>query len=141
MKRTNVVLLGLVVALTGVWLSGAALAGDKSKKGAGSKSGSAAAELDILFRLAGRWKVAEEYPAAEGEEEGPKGKGAVFTMFNVSYEDGMVTSNRRISNDLLDQSYGDAFEDLARTAIEDQDNEIAERSGRRRAKIKSIARA
>ena len=71
----------------------------------------------------------------------PKGKGAAFTMFNVSYEDGMVTSNRRISNDLLDQSYGDAFEDLARTAIEDQDNEIAERSGRRRAKIKSIARA
>ncbi len=70
-----------------------------------------------------------------------KGKGAVFTMFNVSYEDGMVTSNRRISNELLDQSYGDAFEDLARTAIEDQDNEIAERSGRRRAKIKSIARA
>ncbi len=71
----------------------------------------------------------------------PKGNGAVFTMFNVSYEDGMVTSNRRISNELLDQSYGDAFEDLARTAIEDQDNEIAERSGRRRAKIKSIARA
>ena len=71
----------------------------------------------------------------------PKGKGAVFTMFNVSYEDGMVTSNRRVSNDLLDQSYGDAFEDLARTAIEDQDNQIAERSGQRRAKIKAIARA
>jgi hypothetical protein len=28
---------------------------------------------------------------------------------------------------------------LARTAIEDQDNEIAQRSGERRAKIKSIA--
>lgn len=71
----------------------------------------------------------------------PKGKGAVFTAFNVNYEDGMVTSNRRVPNDLLDQSYGDAFEDLARTAIENQDNEIAERSGQRRAKIKSISRA
>ena len=71
----------------------------------------------------------------------PKGKGGVFTTFNVSYEDGMVTSNRRVLNDLLDQSFGDSFQDLARTAIENQDNEIAERSGKRRAKIKSIVRA
>ncbi len=71
----------------------------------------------------------------------PKGKGVVFTMFNVNYEDGMVTSNRRVSNDLLDQSFGDSFQDLARTAIEDQDNDIAQRSGKRRAKIKSIVRA
>ncbi len=78
MKRTNVVLWGLVLGLTGLWLSAGALAGDKPKKGAGSKSGSASAELDILFRLAGRWKVAEQYPAAEGEEEGPKGKGDVI---------------------------------------------------------------
>ncbi len=70
-----------------------------------------------------------------------KRKGVVFTTFNVNYEDGMVTSNRRVSNDLLDQSYGESFQDLARTAIEDQDNEIAERSGMRRAKIKSIIRA
>jgi hypothetical protein len=60
-------------------------------------------------------------------------------MFNVTYEDGMVTSNRRIANELLDLSFGDAIKDLARTAIEDQDNEIAQRSGQRRAKIKSIA--
>ncbi len=71
----------------------------------------------------------------------PKGKGAVFTAFNVNYEDGMVTSNRRVSNGLLDQSFGASFQDLARTAIEDQDNEIAQRSGQRRAKIKSIDRA
>jgi len=71
----------------------------------------------------------------------PKGKGAVFTAFNVAYEDGMVTSNRRVSNDLLDQSYGDAFDDLARAALEGQDKEIAERSGQRRAKIKSITKA
>ncbi len=70
-----------------------------------------------------------------------KRKGVAFTTFNVNYEDGMVTSNRRVSNDLLDQSYGESFQDLARTAIEDQDNEIAARSGTRRAKIKSIIRA
>ncbi len=69
----------------------------------------------------------------------PKGKIAAFMLFDVTYEDGMVTSNRRVSNDLLDQSFGDSIQDLARTAIEGQDNEIAMRSGQRRAKIKSIA--
>jgi hypothetical protein len=68
-------------------------------------------------------------------------KSAAFTTFNVTYEDGMLTSNRRVSSELLDQSFGEPFQDLARTAIEDQDNEIAQRSGERRAKIKSIARA
>ncbi len=71
----------------------------------------------------------------------PKGKAAVFTMFNVASEDGTMTSNRRVANELLDQSFGDDLQDLARTAIEDQENEIAQRSGERRAKIKSIARA
>jgi len=71
----------------------------------------------------------------------PKGKAALFTAFNVAYEDGTVTSNRRVSNDLLDQSYGDAFEDLARAAIQKQDDEIARLSGQRRAKIKAITKA
>ncbi|MEE8333969.1 MAG: hypothetical protein V3R85_08975 [Alphaproteobacteria bacterium] len=70
----------------------------------------------------------------------PKGKGMAFAAFNVNYEDGTVTSNRRVSNKLLDQSFGDSFVDLARTAIEEQDKEIALRSGQRRAKIKSITR-
>ena len=70
-----------------------------------------------------------------------KRKGAAFMAFNVTYEDGMVTSNRRVPNDLLDQSFGESVQDLARTAIEDQDNEIAQRSGHRRARIKTIARA
>ena len=51
-----------------------------------------------------------------------------------------MTSNRRVSNKLLDQSFGDSLVDLARTAIEEQDKEIALRSGQRRAKIKSITR-
>jgi hypothetical protein len=71
----------------------------------------------------------------------PKSKSATFMMFNVTYEDGTVTSNRRVSSELLDQSFGDSIDDLARTAIQDQDNEIAQRSNQRRAKIKSIARA
>ena len=70
-----------------------------------------------------------------------KGKGPQFLMFNVTYGDGTVTSNRRISTDLLDESFGDALEDLVRAAIEQQDNEIAERSGQTRAPIKSIAKA
>ena len=70
----------------------------------------------------------------------PKGQSAAFTSFNVEYEDGSVTSNRRVSNDLLDQSFGDSFEDLARSALENQDNEIAQRSGQPRARIKSIQR-
>ena len=67
-------------------------------------------------------------------------KTAAFTMFNVTYEDGTLTSNRRVANELLDTSFGDELLDLARTAIQNQDNEIAARSGQRRAKIKSIVK-
>lgn len=68
-------------------------------------------------------------------------KRADYSVFNVVYEDGTITSHRRVPNDLLDQSFGDTLEDLARAALERQDTEIAERSGKPRAKIKSIAKA
>lgn len=71
----------------------------------------------------------------------PKGKSAQYMFFHVTYEDGTVTSNRKVSNEQLDVSFGDAMDDLVRKAIEDQDNQIAERSGQSRAKIKEIARA
>ena len=70
----------------------------------------------------------------------PKGKSASFMMFNVTYEDGMVTSNRKISKELLDQSFGDSIQDLALAALSEQDNEIARRSSQRRAKIKTISK-
>jgi len=70
-----------------------------------------------------------------------KAKPGSFTMFNVTYEDGSVTSNRRVANDRLDLSFGDELIDLARTAIEDQDNDIAQRSGQRRPKITAITQA
>ena len=70
----------------------------------------------------------------------PKGTNSSFMMFNVMYEDGMVTSNRRVSNELLDQKFGDSIQDLALAAISEQDNEIACQSSQRCAKIKTIAR-
>lgn len=70
-----------------------------------------------------------------------KAKTGGFSTFNVTYEDGTMTSNRRVANELLDQSFGDELLDLARTAIEDQDNDIAQRSNQRRAKIKSVTEA
>lgn len=70
-----------------------------------------------------------------------KSKQPSYTMFNVTYEDGRLTSNRRVANELLDLTFGDNLLDLARTAIQQQDNEIAHRSNQPRAKIKSITPA
>jgi len=70
-----------------------------------------------------------------------KGKPAAFRMFNVTYEDGTMTSNRRVESTLLNQAFGDDLLDLAQTAIQQQDNEIAQRSNQRRAKIKTIVEA
>lgn len=70
-----------------------------------------------------------------------KGKEAAYRMFNVTYEDGTRTSNRRVASDRLDQSFGDTLLDLARLAIQEQDDEIARRSSHRRAQIESITEA
>lgn len=67
-----------------------------------------------------------------------KTKPLTFSVFNVSYEDGTLSSNRRVENQYLDQSFGDSLIDLARIAIAEQDREIEQRSNKRRAKIKSI---
>ena len=71
----------------------------------------------------------------------PKGPGSAYIVFNVTYEDGAITSNRRVPREHLDQSFGDDLLDLAHTAIKEQDNEIAQLSNRPRGKIKSIVRA
>ena len=71
----------------------------------------------------------------------PKDKAGGFTTFTVHYEDGTITSNRRVANDRLDLSFGDALLDLARAALQEQDAEIAQRSNRRRAKIKTIVKS
>lgn len=63
---------------------------------------------------------------------------ADFVLFNVTYEDGSMTSNRKVPADILDGLDGD---EPAREVIEAQDREIAERSGRPRGPIKAIERA
>ena len=60
-----------------------------------------------------------------------------FIMFNVTYEDGTITSNRRVPASILGGLDGDA---PALTIIQEQDRFIAEQSGRDRGNIKSIAR-
>ncbi len=61
-----------------------------------------------------------------------------FTLFDVIYEDGTRRSNRRVPSALLGGLDGD---EPARDAIERQDAEIAQRSGRAPLKIKSIERS
>ena len=65
----------------------------------------------------------------------PKGE---FAFFDVVYEDGTQRSNRRVPLSALGGLEGDA---PARTIIEEQDAEIAEKSGVPRSPIKSIRRA
>lgn len=60
-----------------------------------------------------------------------------FVLFNVVYEDGTQTSNRKVPAIELGGLDGD---DPARTIIEAQDQKIAEKSGNPRAQIKSLAR-
>jgi hypothetical protein len=60
-----------------------------------------------------------------------------FILFNVLYEDGSQSSNRRVPSTELGGLEGDA---PAKFIIETQDREIAERSGKRRSAIKTIKR-
>ncbi len=61
-----------------------------------------------------------------------------FVLFDVIYEDGSQRSNRRVPAEELGGLEGD---DRARIVIEQQDREIAEKSGQIPLQIKSIRRA
>jgi hypothetical protein len=64
--------------------------------------------------------------------------GGEFVLFDVIYEDGSQRSNRRVPASVL----GGLDEDEpARAVIEEQDRDIAEKSGRSPLKIKTIKRA
>jgi hypothetical protein len=63
---------------------------------------------------------------------------AEFVLFDVLYEDGTITSNRKVPGAMLGGLEGD---EPARAVIEAQDREIGERSGRPRPPITSISRA
>jgi hypothetical protein len=61
-----------------------------------------------------------------------------YALFDVLYEDGSRSSNRRVPRAILGGLDGD---EPARIAIEEQDNAIAERAGRARIPIKKITRS
>ncbi len=60
-----------------------------------------------------------------------------FQWFNVLYADGSLSSNRKVASDEITELDADAS---IKAIIEAQDRDIAERSGRPRASIKSIER-
>jgi hypothetical protein len=67
----------------------------------------------------------------------PTGK-EEFVFFDVVYADGSQTSNRKVPAGILGGLDGD---DPAQAVIEEQDAQIAERSGRPRGPIKTLARS
>jgi hypothetical protein len=62
---------------------------------------------------------------------------ALPILFNIVYEDGTLSSNRKVPSDVLDGIDDDA---AARAFIEAQDRDIAEKSGRTRGRVKTITR-
>ena len=63
---------------------------------------------------------------------------SAFVLFDVVYQDGTQTSNRRVPSEALGGLDGDA---PARGIIEEQDRKIAEMSGRPRGPIKALKRS
>ena len=61
-----------------------------------------------------------------------------YVFFDVVYEDGTQTSNRKVPGSQLDDIDGDS---LAKPFFEAQDQKIAEMSGRPRTSIKSVTRS
>ena len=61
-----------------------------------------------------------------------------YALFDVLYEDGSRSSNRRVPQSILGGLDGD---EPARIAIEEQDNAIAEKAGRPRIPVKKITRS
>jgi hypothetical protein len=62
---------------------------------------------------------------------------STFVLFDVTYADGSVTSNRKVLTSITKGLDGD---EAAKAAIEAQDREIGLASGRPRGTIKSVAR-
>ena len=61
-----------------------------------------------------------------------------YVLFDVLYEDGSRASNRRVPVSALGGLEGD---EAARRIIEEQDEAIAEKSGRPRLRIKQLTRS
>ncbi len=63
------------------------------------------------------------------------GRGPEYVLFNVIYEDGSQRSNRRVTTDEAAGGEG-----AVKAALEQQDRDIAEKSGKPPLAIKSIVR-
>ena len=61
-----------------------------------------------------------------------------FVLFDVLYQDGARTSNRKVPSSLVGGLDGD---EPAKAVIEEQDRKIAEMSGNPRGPIKSLTRS
>lgn len=69
----------------------------------------------------------------------PKAKAvSEFVLFDVLYEDGSRSSNRKVPTSELDGANGD---EQARHVIEAQDRDIAAISGNPRGRVKSVSRS
>ena len=68
----------------------------------------------------------------------PKAVESGYALFDVLYEDGSRSSNRRVPRNLLGGLDGD---EPAKTSIEEQDEAIAQKAGRPRIPIKKITRS
>ena len=62
---------------------------------------------------------------------------ATPVLFNVTYEDGTLSSNRKVPSDVFDGIDDDA---AARAFIEAQDRDIELKSGRPRGRVKVITK-
>ena len=70
----------------------------------------------------------------------PKPVETGYVLFNVVYEDGSQRSNRRVPRAALLSSDG-SEEEVARSVIEDQDREIAEKAKRPPVPISKLVRS
>jgi hypothetical protein len=75
---------------------------------------------------------------AKRTKSAPKVVETGYVLFDVIYEDGSQTSNRRVPRAAVMGLDGD---EPARAIIEEQDRTIAERSGRPQLPIKKLVRA
>ena len=71
-----------------------------------------------------------------GKKDRQRGQGE-FALFDVIYEDGRMTSRRRVPIETIQGFDG---EEAAWGAIREQDNSIAEKAGTSRGQIKSVTR-
>ena len=79
--------------------------------------------------------MARRKPDKIARKKAPEG---AFVLFDVFYEDGSRSSNRKVASSELGGLDGD---EPARAIIEEQDRRIAELSGRPRGPIKSLTRS